>query len=135
MPSRKSADLNNGSSCRKTWCTWSLKFSFMPMRIMRLAACTANGALAAISAARLRADSATSSAGTTLETKPMDRHSSAFSVRPEKTSSAAFDQPSRRGRIQVPPDSGSTPRAVKAAESLAASDMMRMSQPSAKSMP
>ena len=102
---------------------------------MRLAACTASGALAAISSARLRADPATSSAGTALETNPIAKHSFAPKVRPENTSSAAFDQPSRRGRIQVPPDSGRTPRAVKAAESLAASDMMRMSQPSAKSMP
>ena len=38
MPSRESADLSNGSSCRKTWWTWSLKPSLRPMRIIRLAA-------------------------------------------------------------------------------------------------
>ena len=67
--------------------------------------------------------------GTTL------RGSVAVGVRPVKMSSAALAPPGRRGRIQVPPDSGTMPRAVKAAAILASSAMMRISQPSAISMP
>ena len=44
-------------------------------------------------------------------------------------------RPTRRGRYQVPPDSGTMPRLVKAAASLALLAMMRISQPSAVSMP
>ena len=39
-----------------------------------------------------------------------------------------------RGKNQVPPDSGTTPRLTKAAASFADSAMMRISQPSAVSM-
>ncbi len=52
-----------------------------------------------------------------------------------KISSAAFDQPISRGRNQVPPDSGTMPRLVKAAAIFAPCAMIRMSQPSAVSMP
>jgi hypothetical protein len=56
-------------------------------------------------------------------------------VRPVKISAEAFSQPIRRGRNQVPPDSGTRPRLQKAAASFADFAMMRMSQPSAVSMP
>jgi hypothetical protein len=49
--------------------------------------------------------------------------------------SAAFAQPTSRGRSHVPPLSGRTPRRVKAAASFPLSPAMRMSQPSAMSMP
>ena len=62
-------------------------------------------------------------------------HCAAVSVRPVKISSAAFDHPISRGRNQVPPLSGTMPRLVKAAAILALSAMIRMSQPSAVSMP
>ena len=105
------------------------------MRIIRLAACTASGALAAISAASACAAARHSSAGTTCETSPSSRHCAALSVRPVKISSVAFDQPIRRGRIQVPPDSGTTPRTVNDGAIFDSLAMMRMSQPSARSMP
>jgi len=52
-----------------------------------------------------------------------------------KISSDAFAQPIMRGRNHVPPDSGTTPRLTKAAASFDDSAMMRISQPSAVSMP
>ena len=55
--------------------------------------------------------------------------------RPVKINSAALAQPIIRGRNQVPPDSGTTPRLTKAAASLADAPRMRMSQPRAVSMP
>jgi hypothetical protein len=56
-------------------------------------------------------------------------------VRPVKMISEAFAQPTSRGRSQVPPLSGSTPRRVNAAASLPLSPAMRMSQPRARSIP
>jgi len=65
---------------------------------------------AAISSASSRAAPMTSASGTTLFTSPISSDCAAVRVRPVKISSAAFAQPSMRGRYQVPPDSGSTPR-------------------------
>ena len=135
MPSAASWLRISGSSCRKTWWTWSLKVSDRPMRIIRLEAWTASGALAAISAAMARARGISSSAATTSLVRPSARLSAADSVRPVKISSAAFDQPTSRGSSQVPPLSGTTPRFTKAAANFELSPRMRMSQPSAVSMP
>src|SRR5271157_467971 len=134
-PSLKSRLLKSGRSCRKTWCTLASKVSSWPRRIMRLVACTASGALAAISAARTWTSFARRSSGTTRETSPRDTHSSARSVRPVKAISQARDQPTSRGKSQVPPLSGKTPRFAKAGASFALAAAIRMSQPRARSMP
>ena len=109
--------------------------SLIPCFIMRLAACTASGALPAIFSAIPIAVDITSSNGTTWFTSPISRHSGAVSVSPVKMSSEAFAQPMSRGRIQVPPLSGTMPRLTIAALSLARSLMTRMSALSARSMP
>ena len=93
--------------------------SLRPIRIMRLAACTASGAFAAISRATARARPISSASGTTSLARRQSRHSRADSVRPVKISSEALAQPIIRGRNQVPPNSGTTPRLTKAAASFA----------------
>ena len=65
----------------------------------------------------------------------MSKLSEALRVLPVNMISLALAQPISLGRIQVPPDSGTMPLAVKAAASLALSAMMRISQPKAMSMP
>jgi len=51
MPSRKSSLANSGRSWRNTWWTFASNDSARPSRIIRLVACTASGAFAAISRA------------------------------------------------------------------------------------
>ena len=65
----------------------------------------------------------------------LDLRNTPPTVLPVKIISLAFAQPMSRGKIHVPPDSGTMPRAVNAAASLAVSAIMRMSQPRAMSMP
>src|SRR3546814_667796 len=95
----------------------------------------ASGALPAISSAHSRASDMSSSSGTTLFTSPMRSDSSASSSRPRYEISAALAQPSRRGRDQVPPDSGTTPRFAKHGSSFADDAINRISQPSSTSTP
>ncbi len=57
----------------------------------------------------------TSSVGHDLVHQPDLQRRSALSVRPVKISSDAFAQPSIRGRDQVPPRFGSTPRLAREA--------------------
>ena len=74
-----------------------------------LDACTASGALAAISRAMARAASISSASGTTALARPHSRLSWALRVRPVKISSAALAQPIMRGKNQVLQASGTTP--------------------------
>ncbi len=90
-----------------------------PIRIMRLAAWTASGALAAISRATSRARPISAASGTTSLARPHSRDSRAERVRPVKISSDALAHPIIRGRNQVPPDSGTTPRLTNAAANFA----------------
>ena len=76
-------------------------------------ACTASGALPAISSAHARVVASRSSSATTRLTSPRRSDSAASRSRPRNPISHALAQPTSRGRYQVPPDSGTTPRLAK----------------------
>src|SRR2546421_7963862 len=90
-----------------------------------LARRTALGGWAAQAAASARASDASPASGTTRANRPRSSASAAGTMRALHTSSSALDVPTRRGRKNVPPQSGTRPSLWNTCPMDAWSDAMR----------